>query len=167
MRWRVFVGLILMAPALLAEPVYRQTDDRGHPVFTDQPDADADAEPVDLPAVNVTPAVDPRRDVAAPEREGMDHYRVFEIDQPQAIVPNGLAGIEVAVKLDPGLRPGHRLRVLLDGEMVAAGDQPTLAIGQLPRGSHTLEVQLLERGTQRILRSARRNIFVYWPGGNR
>lgn len=164
MAWRLLIVLILVAPAMAAETVYRQTDEQGRPVFTDQPETGA--APVDLSPVNVTPAVTPRQ-TDTPEQSEVGEYRAFEIVQPQAIVPNGLAENRVVVRLEPPLRDGHRLRVLVDGAAVATGERSELTIGQLPRGSHTLEVQLLEGNTQRVLRSARRDIFVYWPGGNR
>lgn len=160
--------LIFALPAFVpstaaADSVYRQVDKEGRVIYTDQPSAEA--EPVDLPPANTTPSVTPSAPEAAPERTESDAYRSIDIREPGSIVPNGLAGATVIVDLEPELQQGHRLQVLLDGDVIASGNQSSVILQRLPRGSHTLEVRILSR--QQVLIAAQRDIFVYWPGGNR
>lgn len=160
---RLLLGAVVVAHTHAADPIYRQHDEEGRPVFTDQPGVDA--EPVELPPANITPEVEPAPRDAETERDDFAGYRTVQISEPGNIVPNGLANTTVAVRLEPALREGHRLRVLLDGEAIASGSQSRVSVGQLPRGSHSLEVQVL--AGPRIVATARTEIFVYWPGGNR
>ena len=150
--------------AAAADTIYRQVDEQGRVIYSDQPTADA--EPVDLPPANTAPAVQPSAPATAdhgpPAREV---YRSLAIREPGGIIPNGLAGATVRVDLEPELRSGHRLQVLLDGELIASGDPSGIVLPQLPRGSHSLEVRVVSR--QQVLIAAQQDIFVYWPGGGR
>ena len=50
----------------------------------------------------------------------------------------------VQVELQPSLRPGHRLRLLLDGQPYGqAGQGPELQLVNIDRGQHRLAVQVL------------------------
>lgn len=165
MRTGICCLLVMVAPLVLAAPVYRSVDEQGRVVFSDEPSPGA--EKVDVPAANTTPALEPRdveRKSSQPDFAG---YGAVRIISPGDIVPNGLAGAAVRVELEPELQSGHRIQVLLDGEAVASGASTQLTIQQLPRGTHTLEVQVLGGKPEKVLGSGSREIFVYWPGGNR
>ena len=163
-RWvPLQVVLIFALPAGAGDTIYRQVDEQGRVIYSDQPAAGAEA--VDLPPANTAPAVAPSAPEAAEEPAERDAYRRISIREPGAIVPNGLAGATVIVDLEPELQSGHRLQVLLDGEVIASGDQSGIVLPQLPRGSHTLEVRVVSR--QQVLIGAQQELFIYWPGGGR
>lgn len=153
-----------LAAAASADAVYRQVDEQGRVTFSDRPLSGA--ERVEVPPINTTPAVESAPDPLGPvEPQEFAGYQVLSIIAPQRIVPNGLAEQVVEVALEPALQPGHRLEVWLDGKPVAISDELRIPIGQLPRGTHQVEVRILDG--RALLESASQEIFVYWPGGNR
>lgn len=162
------VGLILwLAASAMAETIYRQQGPDGGVIYSDRPDAGA--EPLELGPVNTAPAMEPTGPEEAadrgPEQSGAMSYRSLAILTPAGTVANGLAEQWVEVELEPDLQPGHHLEVQVDGEQVATGKEPRLAIGPLARGRRHLAVQVVA-GAE-VLASAETEVFVYWPGKRR
>lgn len=163
---RVLIALlVVLAMVARGETVYHCVDEQGGEIYTDEPCPGA--EPVELPEANITPGVQvsPQQRPGPEGRAAFEGYRRLAITEPQRIVPNGLAQVALTVELEPELQSGHQVRVLLDGRVIASGAQTELTLGQLPRGDHELEVQVLGGAEKRVLTSTTQKIFVYWPGG--
>jgi hypothetical protein len=162
-RFFAFSCALLASATAIADTIYQSTDKRGNPVFTDRPQPDA--KPVELPPINTTPAVNGRTPARQPEPDAFAGYSQIGIGVPSSI-PNGLAPTTVGIELQPALQPGHYWQLSLDGAVQDQGTGDSVTIDRLERGTHQLELQVLD-GQGKVLGTTSREIFVFWPGGNR
>ncbi len=163
MRPFLFCLLLIASATSLASEIYRYTDERGNPVFTNEPPSHVNAKPVNLPPPTIvelrTPeipaGISASDEVASQSADGKP-YRVVAITglpQDRTIRAND-GRIELNVQLVPALRPGHSLRFLLDGEPVMPSTtSASLQLDNVPRGKHNLQVEVLA-GDKVIQRSA-------------
>lgn len=141
--------LSLTIPGLCQAEIYRSLDEHGNPVFSDQPPADRPAErlelpptpTVDMPAPPPSPPPLPTNDDDAPS------YRTLDIgglpDDEGALRANN-GTFTVYALLDPPLRQGHRLRFVLDEQVLAhTGNNAELTLTELDRGEHRLRLEVL------------------------
>lgn len=158
--------LLLLAPAL-ADTIYRSVDEHGRPVFSDRPGPGS--EPLQVGPLNVERPVQPlpRVEAESPAEEQFTRYRSLEITAPRDAVPNGLVPTDVEVRIDPALREGHRLELLLDGAFHAAAEEPAFTIEQMSRGPHTLQVRVVDAAGRKLQSSPEIEVYVHWPRVNR
>lgn len=160
-------GLLLLlvlwvSGPVLADTVYRQQDERGRPLFTDQPAPGA--QEVDVAPVNTLPAVTPRARSDEPRRAPA--YKRVEVVVP-SIIPNGLVPVTIAVRPEPALREGHRWRMTLDEVPVAESSGAGFTFPRLERGTHVVSVEIVDAAGKVVAKSDAVSFFVYWPGRNR
>ncbi len=141
---------LLLMPALPASAaIYSYIDEAGNRVFTDRPGNHA-TEPVEtrpsnrMPAQQTPePAPPPTRVIKAPT----PGYAVLDLIQPEpdATIRNNAGELSVTATSDPGLHPGHRYRLLLDG--AATGEpteQPAFVLENVDRGTHQLTLEVID-----------------------
>ena len=157
MRIALFSLLLLAMTSALAQ-IYKYTDDKGNTVFTNKPPEGVAVDTVDLPPANTVNIRTPKPPPPlAPEQEGdQQPYRSLSIGgipDAQALRTNNGTFI-VTAQLDPPLKPGHRIRFLLDGiPQAAPGSDTSLQLNNVDRGTHLLEVEVLS-GDEVVQRSA-------------
>ncbi|HEY3697899.1 MAG TPA: DUF4124 domain-containing protein [Spongiibacteraceae bacterium] len=151
-----------MTTPLCAQTIYQSKDAKGNPVFTDQPKPGA--KEVELKSINTTPAVTPG---SAPANPGsaFSGYSHIGVAVPNSI-PNGLAPVTIGISTEPALQPGHSWQLKLDGSVIASGTESSTTVASMPRGDHTLAVDILAGGSV-IASSESTAIFVFWPSKNR
>lgn len=149
---RLWLSLVLMLPALSSgAEIYQYYDRDGNLVLSDTvPKEHADkVQRIQSRPVMTVPAVTPdkRRAPAAevtPARkpEAAQAY-VIIVQSPEAeqTYLRGGEDIPVAVSVSPGLKPGHRLEMLLDGR--AVDNLALIEADQLDRGEHRLQVRVV------------------------
>ena len=171
--------------SLEAATVYRYTDEQGNVVFTDQPRGNSEQirlEPLTVvPSLDVEgPAANPvpqRSDIGQAERssrlrasenrpgEPFMPYSTFQIASPQdeATLQTGYGGnAQVELDIDPDLRPDHRVRLLVDGEISqSAMHTKAFMLTNLNRGEHVLQAELLDASGQVRHRSAPVRLYVH------
>lgn len=161
-------ALIWLPAATLACTVawaelYKTTDAQGNVTYSDKPQKNA--EPVKLPPLNVSdPVTAAEKDKPAPV-DADTGYTTLAISSPSAgqVIPNGLTPISVSAQLEPALREGHQLRLLIDGKEHSTGATTQFQVERLDRGNRALQLVVLADGKE-IQQSDTVNIFVYWPG---
>lgn len=158
-----YVLALIVAPAF-AQTIYRSTDAQGNPVFTDQPTRNA--KPIDLPAINTTPAVAPTGARTTTPQAGFSGYQHVAISVPSSI-PNGLAPVTIGIAAQPALQPGHRWRLSLDGTVVAEGEGGSATLDHIERGDHQLSAQIFDQSGALVGESEPTPVFVFWPSKNR
>ncbi len=150
MRSMVLLLLIAVAPAGATE-VYRWVDADGQTHYSDQWRPGAEKIRIQESAVFSAPkvAVTGSKGPAAPATA--QHYKVLEIASPaqEEVLWNIEGQLRVSVQVNPGLQPGHSLRLYLDG---AAQDLPAgnteIQLQNVFRGVHTLKAEVVdEKGT--------------------
>ncbi|KAB0493774.1 DUF4124 domain-containing protein [Pseudomonas vancouverensis] len=154
----------LLVVCLIALPahaeVFTYVDAQGHRFFTDQPKP-GNALRVPQTAINLmaaNPAPEPAPAVqTSPEEQPLFHYDLVRIliPEPDATIRNNAGELIVSVTNEPDLQPGHRYRLLLDGEPTAEpGLSPVFPLTDIDRGSHTLSVEILDEQGRIVERTA-------------
>lgn len=147
---RPICACLLLALALPASAeIYRYTDDRGNPVYTNQPPQGVASESVQLGPTNTVAAPAAPRPAAA-EAEDELRYSRLEVtgvpDDDDTLRANA-GTFSVGVSLAPSLREGDLLQLLLDGQPVAApGTRTQFHFESLDRGTHSLQAVILRDG---------------------
>jgi hypothetical protein len=154
-------AVLLTGTAFAATTVYRSIDAQGNVVFSDQPPGPGEAaETLEItePATFDAPASNP----AAPgaDAEGWDWD--MEAGEPADQTPfvyaalaivapandeglrDNAGNVTIVAGVEPDLRPGHLLEILLDGAVVSSGAGNTATLTEVERGTHTLEARILD-----------------------
>jgi hypothetical protein len=154
----------LLIACLIALPasaeVFMYVDAQGNRVFTDQPKS-GNAKRVPLTksnriAANSTSAA-PLLAQSSPEVQALFHYEVLRIliPEPDATIRSNTGEVIVSATNEPALQPGHRYRLLLDGQPTAEpGLSPVFPLSNIDRGSHTLSVEILDEQGRIVERTA-------------
>lgn len=149
--WLVLVALA--APAALADEIYKTYDEDGNPVYTDRKPAD-DAEPVDLPELQVLEAGDAPELAEPAGPDEAETLRVdFESPAPDQLIQDDdhSVPVELSVNLEV---PGTVLVVLyLDDQPLPPFQGLATEIEDVPAGEHTLRAEL-QTETGRVLASS-------------
>ena len=90
---------------------------------------------------------------------GAETYAQALIVSPanESAVRSNAGNLTVRARVDPPLREGHRLQLLLDGvPPVAAGRGPSFELENIDRGTHSLQLQVIDE--------AGRVLFTGLPG---
>src|SRR5688572_29905413 len=143
MRTTLLVLLLLASAASASESVWRWVDSDGVTHYSDRPVPGATK--IELRSSNQINTAGPTPSSASetqPEPAVVETYRAFEVSTPipeQAIINTG-GQVSIALRLDPALRPGHTVSVLLDGQPVSGSPGSALqyTAADVPRGEHTI-----------------------------
>lgn len=152
--------LILLCPLSVAyAEVYRSVGEDGTVSFSDRPTPGAEAVEVPPTSSYTPPALPAIGSSAASEQTQASQ----DADRPQSIavqspapdeaVRQNAGNVPFSFTVSPALRPGQRIRVLLDGLPVHESSQPSGALENVNRGSHVLSGELVGDDGRVIARS--------------
>ena len=133
-------------PPVTTKKIYRSIGPDGSIVFSDVPTKGA--EEVDLSQPTVLDAPPPPTFVYSREKEEpVDVYQMLAITSPanDEAVRENAGNVTVNVAMQPSLRPGDQVVLLLDGREVAAGAQATFMLENVDRGTHQLRAVVRAR----------------------
>lgn len=158
---------LLCTSVTASAEIYRSTDDRGNPVYSDT--ATPGSQEVDLQQPNTTPAVEPTPPSRPQNADNNDSYAPrIRITQPSdgQVLPNGRLPTTVRIDSDLPLRAEHQLTLSIDGTLhtLSATTPTTHRIPLLSRGPHTLKATLKD-ANGKVLSSDSTHIIAHWPGG--
>lgn len=157
--------LLAVYPIAAGAVIYKWQDASGRWHYSDIPAPGAD--PVELPPLQVytsPPLPPPASPAAKPEPPSI--YARVEIlsPAPEQTIRNGPGQVEVTVGLQPALRSGHRLRLLLDGVPVAEPVAETaFTLVNVDRGAHALSVEVLDDHGRVIARGGPQTFYMHRP----
>lgn len=139
LRLSLVLSLLVAIPA--SAEIYRWVDAEGYPQYSDRPAPNAEVlrEPPHSAAAQNAAASDPGQPL-------LGSYRAFEIVSPQSgeTVRRDDGKLPIGLILDPPLRDGHRLELVVDGAAVAVDQGSTqLTLTGLAFGSHTVVARIL------------------------
>ena len=158
MRLLLLIACFVVLP--VSAEVFTYLDAQGNRAFTDQPQH-GNAKRVPLATRNrmaAQPAAAKPLIVAKPpEEQPLFHYDLLRIlvPEPDATIRSNAGEIIVSVTNEPRLQPGHRYRLLLDGQPTAApGFSPVFPLSNIDRGSHNLSVEIIDEQGRTVERTA-------------
>jgi hypothetical protein len=149
---RPLLACLLLALSLpAAAQIYSYTDANGNRVFTNEPPQGSNAEIVQLPPTN-TVAAQPTttNNNTAPNPNATDApfsvLQLTNLPTDEAMRANN-GTFSVGVNTLPDLAASQQLQLVLDGQPYgASSSNPPLQLSNIPRGDHTLAVQVLSGG---------------------
>lgn len=153
---RIFLLFLIFACATANAQVFRRVGPDGEVYFSDQPGPDAEKIQVS-PAQSIRmPTSEPTETTAQPDsadagqqEEETVAYALFSIVSPaseEAVrVNNG--NVTIHMMLQPGLVPGHTIKLKVDGEDgkdMNAVDGMSIELMNMSRGRHTVEAMVVD-----------------------
>ena len=149
-------GALISGSISVSAAIYKTTDKDGNVIFTDIPPQDQSGElevsehssytppPAPAPAVEAAPAPITEEE----EAEAATIYTSLQITTPeddQAIRENA-GNVTIVVKAEPALdtSQGHRVEVLVDGVVSGSGEQMSVLLNNLDRGTHVVIAQIVD-----------------------
>jgi len=165
-KWLILLSTLLVTAASGA-PAWTWVDADGQVHFSDRPVPGArqielaGAQGFGAPAARPAPAT-PAGAQATP-RTGQAPYRAINITSPteQQTLWNIGTMLNVQIEMDPPLSSAHRVDLILDGQrrnLNTASLQVTLP--DVFRGTHALQVVVIDAAGAEVMRSPTRNFFV-------
>lgn len=149
----LLILLIMMAYPAVAD-VYKTVDKDGHVIYSDSPASDK-AEKVQLREINTVPETQVMPNAAPvnsyPPQEEKITYQI-DIISPRAevTIPPGQRDLAIAVNLSQPLRETHLLVYFMNGEMLEETAMTNIIVKDVPRGSHTLVVEVIDASGQSL-----------------
>ncbi len=151
---------VLAAGVANATEVFRWVDSDGTVHFSDRPQEGAERVEIRQPSTFQAPPVRRSGRPAETEPEAAEpafSYESLEIVSPgqEEVLWNIEGEMDVSMRLQPRLQPGHSLRLFLDDrpvEGLPAGSTRARLSG-VYRGVHVLRAEVLDRGGQVMLAS--------------
>ncbi len=162
MRALTFLLLTLLIPALgLAGPIYKTYDEEGNPVYTDQ-EPDDDAEPMDLPELNVLeeregPPAELIEEQPAQEAEALE--LVFESPVPGQDLVTTDSTLPVELSSNVSLPDSTFMVVYLNGEQRPAVPGLAADFEEVPAGENTIRAEV-QTESGRVLASTEEVTFT-------
>lgn len=163
------LGLLALTTTLLgasitsaddADSMYKSIDANGNVTYSDTPSGKK-IEPVDLPQINTTPAVETGRHVrSAPEPESPRYSISITSPQQEAQVLPGQRTLNISTEISPEASRGYTTQLLLNGTPYGPAQQGNnFSISEITRGEHQIAAVLRNEKGRVIARS--NNVTVY------
>jgi hypothetical protein len=142
-NWIVTACLIMASTLVLAQPIYKVVDEDGNVTYTDQRPSD-DAEPMELPELNVLDSRAPPPTVGGSDEEVSVEPLRLTISSPQNeenIFGTGNT-LDVSLESSIDLPPTALIVIYLNGEAQDPIQSLDYSFDFIPRGTHTLRAEL-------------------------
>jgi hypothetical protein len=161
-KWLILLSA-LSGTAASGAPAWTWTDANGTVHFSDRPEPGA--RQVELAGAQGFGSGAPARIAARATSPGEPAalYQGIDIVSPaqQETLWNIGTVLNVQVRFQPDLQSGHRYDLLLDGQRRNVNTtNPRVALPNVVRGTHTLEIVIIDAAGTELTRSAPRTFFV-------
>jgi hypothetical protein len=149
MRTTLLMLAMLAMPALAAQTVWKWVDANGVTHYSDR--AMPGATKIELnvaPATTVEPSGYTTPRTQEQSQPAGPPYRNFEIWKPaqDETIPNTGGAVQINVRVDPSLRNGHTLQLMLNGRPVADPALTTdFSLSNIARGTHSAKAVIRDR----------------------
>jgi hypothetical protein len=152
--------LIAVNTATAQQTIWKWTDDKGKVHYSDHPEGPDAVEVNVLESTQTYSAAEaqtqiPTNSAAQKRTQTAGSYQSFSILQPAAeeTFQNPESPISVQLKIEPGLFPGDRVQLFLDGTAVngEGSGSTSFSLPNVERGAHSVQARIVGRnGITRI-----------------
>lgn len=165
----IFSSLFLCCPIVVQADIYKWTDNNGNVHFSDQPRDGA--KKIEIPDAQT---YEQKKETSAQQhsldqqneetKSDKSQYQSIAILKPQKedTVRDNEGIVEVLINVEPTLKEGDQLVVLLDGKPIG---EPQTALNfnlkDIDRGAHTLDVQVVDANMQVIIASEQVTFYMH------
>lgn len=155
MKKIIAIALLLTLCAGVQAEVYKRIDADGNVEYTDTRQGSKEKSIPLPPSTTYTPPVADNAAPAAGQAAQFVNYESLTITQPTVdeTVRENSGNVTVTVSSTPELQAEHRFVVLIDGIKMAEGQSTSLQVNDLDRGTHTVQVQIVDAASKVITRS--------------
>lgn len=163
---RLLLIILLAYPLLLSAQVYKHVDADGNVTFTDQPPPNS--ERIDIPVSNTTPPPPViSRPAAEPAATPTDYSVAIMSPEPEAVIPRGPGNFSVSASVTPAPDTSMQLQLIMDGDPWGAPqNQPQWNLTNIPRGTHVLQVAVIDSKGKHLTQSDPVTVYVFRPSVN-
>ena len=150
------ICLALACGAVQAQKIFRVVQPDGTVEFTDVPPSNRPAEEIQVRPLNVTPAVAPARATTQTAgAQGDTGYSEFRITRPgdDEGIRSNAGSVNVDLKLEPALRAGDKIHLILDGQSVGGGRSTAITLTDMERGTHSIQAVVKNSDGKVVARS--------------
>lgn len=147
-------GLLFFLAIPVSAEVYRNVDAYGNVTYSDEPSEGAEAvevKPVTtitLPKPEAVQETEKLREEVQREGAAYESLSFAYPDSNQAF-HSGSGDVQFEVRSTPGLQPGHKYEVTLDGQPVGQSTSGSITVNNVFRGTHEARVHIVdENGVQ-------------------
>lgn len=160
----VFWVTMALIPVSAAE-VYRTIDQHGNPVFSGQPQPGSEKIEVQPTNVQSLPPARPLPVKRPPTQQAANRYQSLSILSPtNDTTLRNVTQLSVSVSISPVLLGQHSLVLLDNGQPVGEpGTSLSMLIKELHRGTHALQVKVVDAQGQTLITSEAVTIHVHRP----
>jgi len=144
--------------------VYRWVDENGQAHFSDQPRSGAVQIKLKETSVYTPPSLEDTESSSQTEQQDNAEEKTGEVIEYESIavvspennqvVRSEGGALDISVELRPGLQPGHKIRVYLDGNQAAQDlDATQITLQNTDRGTHSIAVGVIDENNKELKRS--------------
>ncbi|MEJ1381753.1 MAG: DUF4124 domain-containing protein [Candidatus Sedimenticola sp. (ex Thyasira tokunagai)] len=166
---RLLILLLLIYCSTLPAAVYKWVDEAGRVHYSDQPAPGAEEIKLPEPSVYTPRSVGGIGGMAGAKGKKSAIYQSFSITSPanQATFRTKEAQVTAKFSLTPRLRPGHAIRLTMDGRVVSQRlTRLQLDLGTVSRGSHRLQATVIDKKGQQMISASPVQFFVHIDAGD-
>lgn len=157
--------ILLLASGYTTAGVYRWVDENGQPHFSDQPRSGAVQ--IELKETSIytppsagendtNPPTEPEQNKEEKAADAIDYTSIAVVSpENNQVVRSEGGALDISIELQPGLQPGHKIRVYLDGNPAAQDlDATQITLQNTDRGTHSLAVGVIDENNKELKRSS-------------
>jgi archaellum component FlaG (FlaF/FlaG flagellin family) len=153
MKIVIFLISVLFLNCLSAETVYKTMDEEGNVIFTDQPSDEA--EEIKIQKLETIKNPNTPKYTSRPTQEEQEsdsnYYESFTVTSPEngAGIRSNAGNVSISLAINPTLKRGHRIVILMDGKEVGTGLSASLQ--NVDRGTHSISAKVVDSNGKNII----------------
>ena len=144
--------------------VYKRIMPDGSVSYSDQ--ASDQSETMEVAPVPTVPALEtaPSRQQRSASPKTGEVYQLLRVASPEhdSAFYSGNGSMTIDVEIEPALRRGHSLQLILDGQLISTQNSPNFALDLVDRGTHTVQINAIDR-RGKIIKSAQSRFTIHRP----
>lgn len=138
---------------LLAETVYKGTDAKGNPVFSDKPFPNSEEIKIAPVQTYSAPPVPTTSNTENTQASAPVSYNVSIIEpKTEQLYTHDIQSIPVSISIAPQLQPTDSIVLMLNNQSYGTFDNPAgITLDNLPRGQYQMQINVVSKSDNKII----------------